>query len=233
MWAFGISGDYPILLARIRDEAEGELLQDLLQAHIYWRRRGLVVDLVILNQQATNYGQPVQNFIQRLIARMDSSAYLNQRGGLFVLYEDQVNEADRILLQTAARVVLDGDKGTLAQQVNDLLERPMRLPTFAAMANVEEIKNVTPLLARPTDLQFDNGLGGFSADGHEYVTYLKSGENTPAPWVNVIANVDFGFLVSETGGGYTWSINSGENRLTTWRNDPVSDAPAEAGVYPR
>ncbi|MCX6047321.1 MAG: hypothetical protein NT075_19625 [Chloroflexi bacterium] len=232
LWAFGISGDYPILLMRIRDESEGELLQELLQAHTYWRRRGLQVDLVILNQQASNYGQSVHGFIQRMIQRMDSNTLLNQRGGIFVLYEDQLNGGDRILLQTAARVILDGHKGLLAPQLDNLLQRPMRLPTFTPMLAATELPDHTPPLLRPADIQFDNGLGGFSADGREYVIYLRPGETTPAPWINVVANPDFGFLVSETGSGYTWSINSGENRLTTWRNDPVSDQPVEI-VYIR
>ncbi|CAN5406137.1 hypothetical protein BH10CHL1_BH10CHL1_00970 [soil metagenome] len=232
LWAFGISGDYPILLMRIRDESEGELLQELLQAHTYWRRRGLQIDLVILNQQASNYGQSVQGFIQRMIQRMDATALLNQRGGIFVLYEDQLNEGDRVLLQTAARVILDGHKGQLTQQLDNLLQRPMRLPAFVPMVDAHETPDKTPPLVRPADLQFDNAAGGFSADGSEYVIYLRPGETTPAPWINVIANPDFGFLVSETGGGYTWSINSGENRITTWRNDPVSDMPAEV-IYVR
>ncbi|MFN8489340.1 MAG: glucoamylase family protein [Caldilineaceae bacterium] len=227
LWAFGISGDYPILLMRIRDEAEGELLQDLLQAHTYWRRRGLKIDLVILNQQGTNYGQAVHNFIQRLIERMDSSAFVNQRGGIFVLYEDQVNEADRVLLQTAARVVLSAEHGTLTQQMTDLFQRPTPLPAFAPLVNPQEINDVTPPLPPPTNLQFANGLGGFSADGQEYVVYLPPGASTPAPWINVIANAEFGSLVSEIGAGYTWYGNSGENRLTSWRNDPVSDQPSE------
>ena len=227
LWAFGVSGDYPIVMVRIRNESEGELLQDVLQAHIYWRRRGLKIDLVILNQQASNYGQEVHNFVQRLIQRMDSSTWLNQRGGIFVLYEDQVNQADRILLQTAARVVLDGERGTLGQQMAELLQRPMALPAFVPTVGAQEIVDRTPPLLRPTDLQFDNGMGGFSADGREYVIYLRPGENTPAPWLNVIANADFGTLVSEAGLGYSWALNSGENRLTAWRNDPVSDMPAE------
>ncbi len=74
----------------------------------------------------------------------------------------------------------------------------------------------------------DNGLGGFSRDGKEYVIHLKPGEHTPHPWVNVIANPQFGFLVSEAGSGCTWAVNSGENRLTPWRNDPVTDLPGEA-----
>jgi cyclic beta-1,2-glucan synthetase len=90
----------------------------------------------------------------------------------------------------------------------------------------------TPALERPTDLLFDNGLGGFSPDGREYVIHLGPGQTTPAPWCNVLANDDFGCLVTEAGGGYTWSGNSGEFRLTPWTNDPVLD-PAGESLYLR
>lgn len=253
LWAYGISGDFPILLLRIHDENEGELLQEVLRAHHYWRRRGLQIDVVILNRQGTNYGQPVDSFIQRIISRMESNQWLNQRGGLFVLRADQLNEAERILLQTTARVILDGADGDLPTQLAGMLAQPTRLPVFeptieyaAVGAQEEETENVLSAVERPTDLQFDNGYGGFSPDGEEYVVYIQpnqtagltthngdakasaaTSESTPLPWINVIANPDFGTLVSETGGGYTWAINSGENRLTSWRNDPVSDQPAE------
>ncbi len=228
LWGFGISGDYPILLMRMSSEAEGELLQELLLAHTYWRRRGLRIDLVILNQQDTNYGQPLQNYIHRLIRRMDSDAWVNQRGGIFILRSDQMAEAERILLQTAARVLLDGGKGVLANQLPDLAHLPTPLPLFEPILQPNPGAEAEPPLLRPTDLQFDNGLGGFSRDGREYVIYLRPGETTPAPWINVIANTDFGFLATENGGGYTWAVNSGENRLTPWGNDPVSDLPGEA-----
>jgi cyclic beta-1,2-glucan synthetase len=76
-------------------------------------------------------------------------------------------------------------------------------------------------------LELWNGLGGFADDGREYVTFLGEGQWTPAPWVNVISNPGFGFQVSESGAGYTWSGNSRENQLTAWSNDPVSDPPGE------
>ncbi|MDI9549580.1 MAG: glucoamylase family protein [Chloroflexota bacterium] len=231
LWPFGISGDYPIVLLRMMDETQAELLEDVLRAHTYWRRRGLNIDLVILNRQTTNYGQPAQDFIHRLIQRTGSNSRLNQRGGLFVLREDQISEAERILLHSVARAVLDAENGPLADQMSGLLRREPALPAFEPALPVDPLRDVTPPLIRPTDLQFDNGLGGFNADG-EYVIYLRPGETTPAPWINVIANADFGCLVSETGAGYTWATNSGENRLTTWRNDPVSDMPAET-VYLR
>ncbi len=227
LWAFGISGDYPILLVKLHQEADGELLLELLRAHAYWRRRDLQIDLVILNQQESNYGQEMQGFIYHLIHRTQSEYWLNRRGGIFVLREDQMSLADRILLKTTARALLDGSHGTLARQLANLLAQPIPLPAFAAMPASADLPPPTPPLPRPTDWQFDNGLGGFSADGQEYQIYLPPGATPPAPWINVIANQTVGFIVSETGGGFTWAVNSGENRLTAWRNDPVSDLPAE------
>jgi cyclic beta-1,2-glucan synthetase len=232
LWGFGISGDNPIVLLKLNDEAEGELLKTLLQAHTYWRRRGLQIDLVILNRQATNYGQALSGYTARLIRSTESEPWLNQRGGIFLLRDDQLHEVDRILLQTAARVILDGAHGSLGQQLAGLLQHPTTLPPFAPALNPAEVADMTPVLPRPTDLQFDNGLGGFSADGREYVIYLTPGDHTPVPWSNVIANANFGFLVSERGGGYTWAANSGENRLTPWQNDPVRDRPGEV-IYLR
>src|SRR5207245_9513233 len=81
-------------------------------------------------------------------------------------------------------------------------------------------------------LESFNGLGGFAADGREYVTILGEGQWTPAPWINVIANPAFGFQVSESGSSYTWSLNSHEHQLTAWSNDPVSDPPGET-IYSR
>jgi cyclic beta-1,2-glucan synthetase len=229
LWAYDISGDNPILLLGLQNENDGkELLPRLLRAHAYWRRRGLRLDLVILNQQPSNYGQLVQSYIFRTIQRMDSENWLNKRGGIFILRSDQMSKADLTLLESAARVVLDASWGTLEAQLSSLLERQARLPTFLPAIPPEEIREATKAVGRPDNLLFDNGWGGFTPDGREYVIYLEPGAATPAPWINVIANERFGFLISETGGGYSWAGNSGENRLTTWHNDPVSDDPAEA-----
>ncbi len=83
-------------------------------------------------------------------------------------------------------------------------------------------------------LQFYNGYGGFSQDGMEYVIHLRPEDPSnllkwpPLPWINVIANESFGFLLSESGAGYTWSRNSREHRLTPWYNDPIQDPHGEA-----
>ncbi len=145
-----------------------------------------------------------------------------------LLTEDQISNEDQTLLHAACRrVVLDGANGTLIEQMAGILRQPPSLPLLEPVLHADPLRDSTPLLTRPANLQFDNGLGGFNTSG-EYVIYLRPGDVTPAPWINVIANADFGCLVSETGAGYTWAVNSGENRLTSWRNDPVSDMPAEA-----
>jgi cyclic beta-1,2-glucan synthetase len=228
LWRYAISGDYPILLACIGTEEEATLVSELLQAHTYYRNRHIKIDLVILNLRDTSYSQELQNRLHRLIQRTGSDAWLNRRGGVFMLRAEQMSSAERTLLETAARVILVGERGSLARQLRTLDEWPRRLPPFVAMAS-SAVQVEPPLpLERPVDLLSDNGLGGFSADGREYVIYLEPGQSTPAPWINVIANPELGFIVSEAGSGTTWAGNSGENRLTPWGNDPVSDLSGEA-----
>jgi cyclic beta-1,2-glucan synthetase len=239
LWSFGISGDYPILLARLRSEG-APIIAELLQAHHYWRDHGITVNLVFLNELDTGYDQSLSNYLYRVLTATNNTSWLNRRDGIFILRADQMGESDRVLLQTAARAVFDSERGPLADQLQQARTLPPVLPQFAAIRPDTSI-NVTdtPVLA-PQDLRYANGYGGFSADGKEYVIYLpnltgmgvRGHKLPPAPWSNIIANAQFGFLISESGSSSTWSVNSGENRLTPWNNDPVSDPSGEA-IYLR
>ena len=226
LWAHGISGDHPIVLLRIGSDEETELARQLIRAHEYWRLKGLSVDLVIVNDDPSGYFQPVQEQIQRLIGASPSQALVDKPGGVFVRRGDQISEADAILLQTAARAVLVGERGTLAEQI----ERPPSLEAWPATLSPAAAAPPPPPAPppEPRRLLFANGIGGFTPDGREYVVTLAEGQYTPCPWINVVANDRFGFLVSESGSACTWSENSQENRLTPWSNDPVSDPPGEA-----
>jgi cyclic beta-1,2-glucan synthetase len=228
LWPYAISGDYPIALVQVNGQEDLALVRRMLVAHEFWRRRGLLIDLVLLNERGTSYAQESQNMVLRLIASRHSRAWVNRRGGIFSLCADQMEPSDRALLYSAARVILAGGEGVLRETLEDMTRWPSRLPLFGPRsAPLAALPDGEPI-ERPKDLLFDNGYGGFTADGREYATYLEPGKPTPAPWSNVIANPQFGFVVSETGGGYSWHGNSGENRLTAWRNDPVTDMPAEA-----
>jgi cyclic beta-1,2-glucan synthetase len=227
LWAYGISGDDPILLVKVGETGDLSLTQELFQAFAFWRRRGLKVDLVVLNMQGSDYGQALSGQVHRQMSLLKVNRWLQRRGGIFLLHIDQLGDESLILLETVSRAILDGSNGSLKDQLRKMDTMPQRLPPFVP-SSLQEIEfQAYPPISRPENLQFDNGLGGFSPDGREYQIYLEPGQNTPAPWINVVANPEFGFLVSESGSGFTWSQNSGENRLTPWRNDPVSDIPGE------
>jgi cyclic beta-1,2-glucan synthetase len=228
LWAHGISGDLPIAVVRVERDEEREVARQLLRAHEYWRLKGIPADLVILNAKGTSYAQDLQEAFEAMVRASQSALGTDAGaalGNAFVLREDLLPAQDLVLLRSAARVVILASRGTLSEQVIRVdRSRPGPVPP-RLRAPREEAKPASP----PTfDLEYFNGLGGFARDGREYVTVLGQGQWTPAPWINVVANPDFGFQVSESGSGYTWSVNSRENRLTPWSNDPVSDTPGEA-----
>jgi cyclic beta-1,2-glucan synthetase len=232
LWPHGISGDLPIVLVRIDEAGDLEIIRQLLRAHEYWRMKLLDVDLVIINEHAASYAQDLDDALEALV-RMSQSTLGREgdvRGRVYVLRGDRLSPDDRALLQAAARAVLLSRGGTLADQVLRL-ERPAGAIPKPAVVAAPRSTEPQASVARP-DLEFFNGLGGFADNGREYVTVLGPGQATPAPWLNVIANDSFGFQVSETGSGYTWSENSRENQLTPWSNDPVTDPPGEA-IYVR
>jgi cyclic beta-1,2-glucan synthetase len=228
LWGLGLSGDLPILLVKLRRSDDIDLLRDCARAHAFWRRRGLRFDLVVLRHGASGYDEPVGEKLRALLHGLGTREQLGQPVGIHVLSADHVEEDERRLLDVVANVVLDTDRGTLGSQLAHVHEEAPALPRFLPGGSPEADLSEAPALERPAGLLFDNGVGGFSADGREYVIHLGPGETTPAPWCNVLANADFGTLVTESGGGFTWAGNSGEHRLTPWTNDPVSDPPGEA-----
>ncbi|HTX51402.1 MAG TPA: glycosyl transferase, partial [Caulobacteraceae bacterium] len=228
LWGLGISGDLPIVLVKIGDIEETGLVREVLLALEYWRLRRLAVDLVLLNERATSYVQDLHVALEALVRANQSRAELGDEPGgghVFLLRADLVPEEVRAILGSVARVVLIGERGRLEDQLENAPEarvtpeRPsLRMPAASQLQ-----------IARPApELEYFNGLGGFAEDGREYVTILGPGQRTPAPWINVIANPDFGFQAASDGGGYTWSVSSREHQITPWSNDPVADQPSQA-----
>jgi cellobiose phosphorylase len=225
LWSYGISGDAPLVLLRISDTEKIEIVRQLIQAHSYWRMKGLTVELIILNEGVSVYRQTLHDQITSLVASGIEAQMLDKPGGIFVRRLDQIPHDDRVLLQSVARIFLDDEKGTLTEQLE---HRSVLEPSLPALRPIRSgsADLPTPLPAR--ELIFPNGFGGFTRDGHEYVITLQHGQMTPLPWVNVLANPYFGTVVSESGAAYTWVENSHEFRLTPWSNDPVQDTPGEA-----
>ena len=227
LWGYSISGDLPIVLLQIEDPANINLVRQLVQAHAYWRLKGLAVDLVIWNEDHAGYRQLLQEQIIGLIAAGIEANIIDRPGGIFVRSADQISIEDRILFQTVARAIISDTRGALEDQIKrrGFVKTPsVRFkPTRTYKPNPQRDE----VLPRP-DLIFYNGIGGFTSDGREYVITTTKNKLTPAPWVNVLANQGFGTVISENGMAYTWAENSHEYRLTPWYNDPVTDSSGEA-----
>ncbi|MFM7001048.1 MAG: GH36-type glycosyl hydrolase domain-containing protein [Limnohabitans sp.] len=242
LWGYGVSGDLPIVLLQIRSVDNIELVRQMVQAMAYWRIKGLAVDLVIWNEDHAGYRQTLQEQIMDLIAADTNANHSERQGRIFVRSSEHMPAEDRALFQAVARIIITDTEGTLRSQAsrhmsrqgrampNPLLPTPGLVPAAVAPGAAHSVMDTAPL-------QFFNGLGGFSADGREYVirTSVLAGvvqKSTPLPWVNVIANAQLGTVISESGSAYTWSENAHEFRYTPWNNDPVSDTPGEA-IYLR
>lgn len=233
LWGQAISGDLPIVLLHASHLSGMELVRQLVQAHAYWRLKGLAVDLVIWNEDHAGYRQQLQDQIMGLIASGAEASLIDRPGGIFVRSAQQLSTEDRILVQAVARLVLADNRGSLAEQIGrrQLRTKPARLRiTESRIPDFGGARPAPELTHGP--LQLTSPYGGFNADGNEYVITLADGQTTPAPWANVLANAQFGTIVSESGGAYTWAENAHEFRLTPWGNDPVTDASGEA-IYLR
>jgi cyclic beta-1,2-glucan synthetase len=258
LWRYGISGDNPILLVRVASTDDLPLVRHLLLAHSYLHMKHLAVDLVIVCEQEASYVEELFQHVQEAARSSHSHGLADRPGGVFVRKVTQMPEEDQILLQAAARVVLVGRQGSLSVQLGDLMDRALPLPSLPERLTPSRQPTKSRAgdesgVTLPSDLQFVNGFGGFTPDGREYCLFpyrrqapsqvgpdrkkpSRGGELQPhfppAPWINVVANPRCGFLVSESGLGYTWACNSQQFRLTPWSNDPASDPPAEV-VYLR
>ncbi|MCM2310227.1 MAG: protein ndvB [Steroidobacteraceae bacterium] len=228
LWPHGISGDLPIVLVRIDDTDDLGIVRQLLRAFEYWRLKRLTVDVVILNERVSSYVQDLQVALETLARTGLSRPRIHgdaARGGVYILRSDIISREARLVLLSAARAVVLSRRGSLAEQLDRL--EPSGTPLLPPAAVVHTAGASSDAMPDVPALEFSNGLGGFADDGEAYVTILRDGRCTPAPWINVVANPGFGFQVSADGSGCTWAGNSRENRLTPWSNDPVGDRPGE------
>ncbi|HSK48217.1 MAG TPA: glucoamylase family protein, partial [Coriobacteriia bacterium] len=225
LWSIGISGDLPILLIRVEELEHAPLVRRALLAHQYWLHKGLRADLVILNTRPTGYADDLDDRLRLLLRTGHALQMLDKPGGVFLRRIDQMHPDVLTLLLSVARATLEGGSGSMELQLNRRGLRPAPPVVFIPTATPREY-DATPFV-RPA-LISDNGLGGFDPQTGEYTLVLEDGACTPAPWINVLANPTFGCTVSEAGVGCTWALNSHENRITTWNNDPVSDGSGES-----
>ncbi|EJP6472178.1 cyclic beta 1-2 glucan synthetase [Clostridium botulinum] len=224
LWSYGISGDYPIVLATLDKESGIDIIRQLLTAYRYWKLKNINVDLIIINTKESSYIETIEDSILNLINTLGLMRNVNKSAGIFLFNKSTMNEDTLNLLRAICRLYIDCNRGSLAEQIDigsnknkelDLLEK-------------KEMQYITkPYKFKIPKLEYFNEIGGFDIENNEYTIVLKDYNNTPLPWVNVMSNGNFGFHVSESGSSYSWYKNSRENKLTNWCNDPVIDGESE------
>lgn len=274
LWAYGISGDLPIILLVIYSEDDIDLLRQTINMHCYFRNKGIKSDLIIYNEEEASYEEPLQKGIISTVKNSLEREYLNIAGGIFIHNKSTMGEEIKRFLIGISKLYIDSENGNLARQLVEAVNynydeykiSEKAVPINRIKVNINEVeyiknfadkedeKETEDLLEEVTDkegyithfntenssisntedlheildLDFFNGYGGFDKRDKSYVIKLKNYENTPAPWINVISNKDFGFHISEVGSTYTWCGNSRENKITPWSNDWVVDPTGEA-----
>ncbi len=228
LWRHALSGERPILLVHISSEQGLVLLQGLKKALRWWTSNGLGVDLVVLNAEPASYLSPVQHALQQLRDRLHmqtNTVPLAQRSVLHVLTDADLSADERFTLQSLARMRLQADGRSLAQQMDRLLEehgqdRLRRLAATGIAVRPAWPEGRPPRTAQPPDWRFDGAMS-------DLVFQVSTRQIPSRPWVNLLANPDFGCQVSEMGAGFTWAGNSRMHQITGWSNDALCDPPAE------
>lgn len=219
LWPLGLSGDRPVMVVRIDNQADLPALRQVFRMQDYFRARGVAADLVVLNDRASTYIQELHDGVAHLAQAALAGV---ARPDVFVVRRDQTGAETLATLLAVARVVIHLQNGNLGDQMRRQTREPPPLaPPPAPLPRPAALDD-------PGGLRFWNGYGGFDAGARDYVLHLSPGQPTPHPWINVIARPDFGFHVSASGAGYVWAANSRDYQITPWSNDPVSDPPGEA-----
>ena len=304
LWAYGISGDLPIVLLTIEDESDINLVLNMVKFYIYMKLKGVNLDFVIYNNEEISYDEPLQKSIFQVIRNSNVDNNINKPAGIFIYNKSTMSEEIKDFLIGISRIYVDSKNGTLSEQFNKYINQYeeefidkniysrfniskkvqkreetdlskdfnnledkknkdndeisiKEIELLSSNVNeddeinkndyvnydndvdfistndlIEGIKNNNSQFREdeyPDDsLDFFNGYGGFDKSDNTYVIKLSDYKNTPAPWINVISNADFGFHISESGSSYTWCRNSRENKITPWSNDYIRDPMGEA-----
>lgn len=226
LWPFGISGDNPILVIKIKNINDIYVVSDCLKAYEFFRTKNIFIDLVIINEEENSYDKLVKNAIDKEILNNNMNYLLNQNKGIFVL--NNLDKKDVNLLEIRANLFLDSHNGKIGLQLKDMEEEYIENKKSSTFEIEKyEVVDKKEIKIQKQELKYDNEYGGFSKDGKEYKIKINKNNILPSVWCNILANEHFGTLVTASQGGYTWSENSRLNKLTSWQNNSVQDIPSE------
>ena len=228
LWKYGISGDLPILLVKVKDISDIEILKQVINVYEYLRVKNINIDLVIVDEGQHSYENYTREGIINIILNKNMGYLQNIRSGIFVL--NNLSKEEIQVLEFRANLVLDVSLGKIERQLTDLEEEYIETIKQIGDEKIPQIAEEPEKIRKKLEdeqLKYCNEYGGFSLDGKEYNIRINKDNKLPTVWSHVLANEKFGTVVTENMGGYTWYKNSRLNRLTAWANNPTNDIPSE------
>lgn len=229
LWKYGISGDLPILLIKIKDINDIYVVKQALKAYEYFKYKNINIDLVILDEEKNSYERYLHEAIIRIISDMQLIFMQNIRGGIFLINLNEIE--DKELLEFRANLLIKASNGEINTIIQDMEEEYLEKNKNIGIEKTTNIQtpnfeNISPNIELEK-LKYYNEYGGFSEDGKEYIIKINKENKLPTTWSNVLANPEFGSIVTNNMGGFTWGKNSRLNRISYWRNDANLDIPSE------
>ncbi len=232
LWRYGISGDLPIILLKVRHVNDAYIIKELLKAYEFFRTKNIKTDIVILDEEKHSYENYLKEEIESTILNQHMGYLKNQNGGIFTLSKVEVAKEDIELLEFLATIIIDSEKGSLQNNIKELEES--YLENYKNIGEevqnqqfIEEDKNDIDILENKDILKYYNEYGGFSEDGKEYLIRITKENRLPTVWSHILANDKFGTVITENMGGYSWYQNCRLNRISSWENNPSYDIPSE------
>jgi len=228
LWRHGISGDRPVVTVAIDNSVPFPRLESFVRVLTVCQARGVMADVVFLDESEGAYSHPTQDRLRQLIRDALRRTATNRHFHTFIVPASNIEGDERFALAVASQLVLDLRRGDWVSELSRQQIREPPVPTFLPQPSAPIERTPIRPVTKPSVLLCDNGHGGITPDSAEYVMFLDGDRNTPAPWCNILANPNFGTLISESGSSNTWFQNSSEYTLTTWSNDPVTNRTGEA-----
>ena len=231
LWKYGISGDLPLILVKVKDVNDAYVLKEILKMYEFIRLKKIDVEIVILDEEKHSYENYVREEIENIILNEHMSYLKNIKGGIFELNKSEIEKRDREILELVSSIIIDTSKGGIKNVIQEIEEEYLEKEKVVTSENlpaiIEEDKTEDIDILKQEDLKYENELGAFSPDGKEYYIRIDKNNRLYTVWSHIMANEKFGTLVTENMGGYTWYKNCRLNRITSWENKPNSDIPSE------
>ena len=231
LWKYGISGDFPIILVKIKDLNDNYVIKDVLKAYEFFRIKNIQTEIVILDEEKHSYENYVKEEIENSILNQQMAYLKNIRGGIFTLFKSEIDSKDINLLEFISAIIIDSKKGGLKNNIKDLEEEYIEKYNYIEEEKVQiimdEDNDDIDILENKEKIKYFNEYGGFSEDGKEYLIKINKENRLPTVWSHIMANKKFGTIITENMGGYSWYKNSRLNRVSSWENNPCYDIPSE------